>query len=176
MLSRVERDADHMSLSTPACHSANAIARPPPGNFVRRPVGSVGEVGDFLYLSTSHSLARAPAAFVIPMRMSLRTVCGQRCKTTDITDSTDGLGLVLIVKLVNNSPPMRRHMIGIHVSSEFKAELQLEAWHQRLTLAAYVRQLLERTKTPGGRLRIGARMRKRGRPPRSAAGFDRPTR
>ena len=57
-----------------------------------------------------------------------------------------------------------RYMIGVHLPEPFKAELQAEAWQSRLTLAAYVRLLLERSKTPDGRVRVWAKMRKRGRP------------
>ena len=61
----------------------------------------------------------------------------------------------------------QRQMIGVHINSEFKAELEAEAWASRLTLAAYVRLLLERSKTPDGRQRVWTKMRRRGRPKRS---------
>jgi hypothetical protein len=61
---------------------------------------------------------------------------------------------------------MRQHLLVIPVKPEFKAELQAEAWASRLTLAEYLRQVLERSKTPDGRQRVWTKMRKRGRPKR----------
>jgi hypothetical protein len=60
-----------------------------------------------------------------------------------------------------------KDMIGIPVEPEFKAELELEAWSQRMSLAAYLRGIIERSKTPDGRVRVWAKMRRRGRPKRS---------
>jgi hypothetical protein len=57
-----------------------------------------------------------------------------------------------------------RHLIAVHVPYSFKVELEFEAWRERLTLAAYVRRLLERSRTPDGRVRVTAKMRRRGRP------------
>jgi hypothetical protein len=59
-----------------------------------------------------------------------------------------------------------RVMIGVHIQPGLKAELEAEAWQSRLTLAAYVRLLLERSKTPDGKQRVWTKMRKRGRPKR----------
>lgn len=56
--------------------------------------------------------------------------------------------------------------IGITFSREFRACLELEAWSQHLTLSEYVRGILERSRTPDGKLRHVAAMRKRGRPRR----------
>lgn len=61
----------------------------------------------------------------------------------------------------------RQITLVVPVEAEFKAELGLEAWQSRLTLAAYVRLLLERSKTPDGRVRVWAKMRRRGRPKRT---------
>ena len=52
----------------------------------------------------------------------------------------------------------------VTIRAEVKAELALEAWQSRMTLAAYVRAILERSKTPDGKQRIAAKLRKRGRP------------
>jgi hypothetical protein len=60
-----------------------------------------------------------------------------------------------------------KDMIGIPVSPELKAELQAEAWLSRLTLAEYIRRIIERSRTPDGKQRVWAKMRKRGRPKRS---------
>ena len=61
---------------------------------------------------------------------------------------------------------MARYLIGLHVPEALKVELETEAWQSRLTLAAYVRLLLERSKTPDGRQRTWTKMKKRGRPKR----------
>lgn len=55
-------------------------------------------------------------------------------------------------------------MIGVHVSLLFKVVLELEAWQEHMTLAAYVRRLLERSRKPDGRPRRVIGMPKRGRP------------
>jgi hypothetical protein len=60
-----------------------------------------------------------------------------------------------------------KDMIGIPISPELKAELQGEAWQCRMTLAAYIRHIIERSRTPDGKQRVWAKMRKRGRPKRS---------
>ena len=57
-------------------------------------------------------------------------------------------------------------VLNIIVQREFKACLTLEAWSQHLTLSEYVRGILERSRTPDGKLRHVAAMRKRGRPRR----------
>ncbi len=56
--------------------------------------------------------------------------------------------------------------VQIVIEHEFKACLELEAWQQHMTLSEYVRGLLERSRTPDGKLRHVAAMRKRGRPRR----------
>lgn len=58
-------------------------------------------------------------------------------------------------------------MIGIHLPRELKAELYAEAWMARMTLSAYLRGIIERSKTPDGRVRVWAKMRRRGRPKRT---------
>ena len=56
-------------------------------------------------------------------------------------------------------------ILAIHLTRQFKALLQLEAWEQRLTLSQYTRNLLERSRTPDGKPRRVAEMRMaRGRP------------
>jgi hypothetical protein len=57
-------------------------------------------------------------------------------------------------------------LLGVLLPRDLKAELELEAWQQRLTLSAHVRALLERSRTPDGKQRVWAKMRKRGRPKR----------
>jgi len=60
----------------------------------------------------------------------------------------------------------RQHLLVVPVNPEFKAELQAEAWLSRLTLAEYIRRIIERSRTPDGKQRVWAKMRKRGRPKR----------
>ena len=60
----------------------------------------------------------------------------------------------------------RQTLLVVPVEAEVKAELQMEAWQSRLTLAEYLRQVIERSKTPDGRQRVWTKMRKRGRPKR----------
>lgn len=57
-------------------------------------------------------------------------------------------------------------MIGLHLPEALKIELETEAWASRLTLAEYIRRIIERSKTPDGRQRVWTKMRKRGRPKR----------
>jgi hypothetical protein len=58
----------------------------------------------------------------------------------------------------------RKNIVAVPMLKEFKAQLELEAWQERMTLAAYVRRLLERSRTPDGKPRKIAAMRSRGRP------------
>jgi hypothetical protein len=67
--------------------------------------------------------------------------------------------------LVSGFMPRQTHLV-VPIRPDIKAELDMEAWECRLTLAAYVRQILERSKTPDGRQRVWTKMRKRGRPKR----------
>ena len=60
----------------------------------------------------------------------------------------------------------RQTLLVVPVEAEVKAELQMEAWASRLTLAEYIRRIIERSKTPDGRQRVWTKMRKRGRPKR----------
>ncbi len=56
--------------------------------------------------------------------------------------------------------------INTVVAREFYACLKIEAWSQHMTLSEYVRAILERLRTPDGKVRHVAAMRKRGRPRR----------
>ena len=60
----------------------------------------------------------------------------------------------------------QKHMLGVPIQPELKAELATEAWLSRLTLAEYIRRIIERSRTPDGKQRVWAKMRKRGRPKR----------
>ena len=60
----------------------------------------------------------------------------------------------------------RQVLLYVPVEAEWKAELELEAWLSRLTLAEYIRRIIERSRTPDGKQRVWAKMRKRGRPKR----------
>jgi hypothetical protein len=84
-----------------------------------------------------------------------------------VLSSFSSLAVVVFVKMLDHSIRMPRAIIAVPVRREFKVELESEAWVERLTLAAYVRLLLERSKTPDGRARVAAKMRRRGRPKRS---------
>ena len=57
-------------------------------------------------------------------------------------------------------------MIGVPIEPALKAELATEAWRLRLTLAEYIRRMIERSPAPGGKQRVWTKMRKRGRPRR----------
>ena len=69
-------------------------------------------------------------------------------------------------KLLSLSIVPNKDMIGIPIEPSLKAELVAEAWLVRMTLAAYLRSIIEKSKTPDGRQRVWTKMRKRGRPKR----------
>jgi len=60
----------------------------------------------------------------------------------------------------------RLTLLNVPIDPELKAELATEAWLSRLTLAEYIRRIIERSRTPDGKQRVWAKMRKRGRPKR----------
>jgi hypothetical protein len=70
------------------------------------------------------------------------------------------------IKLLSLSLVPNKDMIGVPIEPELKAELMVEAWAMRMTLAAYIRSIIEKSKPPDGRQRVWTKMRKRGRPKR----------
>ena len=56
---------------------------------------------------------------------------------------------------------MRRERLTVHILAEVRAEIQAEAWERRMTLAAYVRELIDK-----GRGKRHRPMRKAGHPKR----------
>jgi hypothetical protein len=60
-----------------------------------------------------------------------------------------------------------RQFVVIPIQPQLKVELETEAWMARMPLAAYIRQIIERSRTPDGKQRVWAKMRKRGRPKRN---------